>query len=185
MIIFLGVAGSGKSTQGKLLAQKLGCPWLSTGEILRSNLSDEFKEDMKRGKLVGDDIILPLLDSELQNHDAKHAEIIGDGWPRNIVQAKWLDEHIKAGDFNLTAILYIKMDKNLARERIRMQGRSDASDQAVEQRFAEYEHSVIPALDYLKSLGYPVIDIDGSGSIEEVQTNIYKALEGKIEAKNG
>ena len=62
MIVFMGVAGAGKSVQGKLLARDLGFQWISTGEILRANLSGNRKKELLSGKLVGDEELIDLMD---------------------------------------------------------------------------------------------------------------------------
>jgi len=176
MIIFLGASGSGKSTQGKILAEKLNCPWVSTGEILRENLQPEFKKALETGHLVSDDVILPLLKDQLHKQKADIRELIGDGWPRNIVQAKWLDENIKNGSIKLTAIIHLLMKKELAKSRMKQQGRSDGKAEAIDQRFEEYQASVLPALDYLKNLGYKILEIDAAGTVDEVGARVQKTL---------
>ena len=61
MIIFMGVAGSGKSVQGRLLADTLGLPWLSTGEFLRMLISGQRRKDMQAGKLLDIDCLNHLI----------------------------------------------------------------------------------------------------------------------------
>lgn len=159
-----------------MLAKKLSCPWVSTGEILRNHIGQDFKKDLAAGRLVGDETVLPLLEEELHKLHAETGEIIGDGWPRSIAQAKWLDERIKNGSIKLTAIVHLVMPKELARERVKMQGRADGNNEAVDKRFEEYQLAVLPALDYLKKLGYKVLEVEATGTIEEVEQKIDKTL---------
>ena len=94
MIIFTGVAGSGKSVQGKLLADHLGLPWLSTGEFLRMLISGDRRKDMLAGKLLEDKEIIALVQRIFNVIDTKH-EFILDGFPRTIPQAEALEMNFK------------------------------------------------------------------------------------------
>lgn len=159
-----------------MLAKKLGCPWISTGEILRAMPEGDFKKDMGAGRLVSDDTILPLVEKELAKNRADSEEVILDGGPRNITQAEWIDARVKAGKFNVTAVIHLVMDKELALQRMKDQGRTDSSEEAMNRRFDAYQSSVLPALDYLKKLGYKVLEVDATGTIEEVEQKVDKAL---------
>ena len=61
MIIFMGVAGSGKSSQGRQLADEKGLPWLSTGEFLRMMIAGDKRKQMLEGKLLGDEEIITMV----------------------------------------------------------------------------------------------------------------------------
>jgi len=79
-VLLLGAPGSGKGTQGKILAERLGLPKITTGDILRAAVKDgtplgrEAKKYMDDGKLVPDSVILSLIKAELAKPDAK------EGW---------------------------------------------------------------------------------------------------------
>lgn len=99
-IILLGAPGVGKGTQAKLLSKKYHIPHLSTGEILRdfvansrSRLAHDTKETIDQGRLVGDDLIIQIIQDRIQQDDCKQGFIL-DGFPRTLVQAKMLDELI-------------------------------------------------------------------------------------------
>ena len=110
MIIFTGVAGSGKSVQGKMLADYLGLPWLSTGEFLRMLISGERRKDMLAGKLIEDKEIISLVQKIFNVVDTKN-EFILDGFPRTVAQADWLLNQAKHGQLKLTAVVNLKADK--------------------------------------------------------------------------
>lgn len=96
-IIMLGAPGAGKGTQAKRLAEKYGIPHISTGDILRTNISKETelgkkaKSFMDAGALVPDDLVIDLVADRLEEEDAK-AGFIFDGFPRTIPQAQSLDK---------------------------------------------------------------------------------------------
>ncbi|HMT55734.1 MAG TPA: nucleoside monophosphate kinase, partial [Candidatus Saccharibacteria bacterium] len=94
MILFIGVAGAGKSVQGKHLSDLLGFPWISTGELLRMHISGEKRQRMLRGELLTDEelyeIVEPIL-KELMNE----SQIILDGFPRTLAQAQWLEQFVE------------------------------------------------------------------------------------------
>src|SRR5467141_798351 len=91
-IILLGPPGAGKGTQAEKLSQYLGVPRISTGDILRHNVTEntelgkKAKSYMDSGKLVPDDIVMPMMERRLKESDAKKGFIL-DGFPRTIGQA--------------------------------------------------------------------------------------------------
>ncbi|MBL1320612.1 MAG: adenylate kinase [Methylophaga sp.] len=94
--VLLGAPGSGKGTQGVVLAKKYNIPQVSTGDLLRaavsagSELGKKAKTAMDAGALVSDDIVIGLIKERLAEEDAKNGYIL-DGFPRNIAQAEALD----------------------------------------------------------------------------------------------
>jgi len=100
LIILIGPPGSGKGTQGKLLALKLNLPYLSTGDMLRKIVdSDEpigksLKECMNSGKLIPIDLMNNMVEKFLGTEECLKGCIL-DGYPRSIDQAKFLDSIIK------------------------------------------------------------------------------------------
>lgn len=98
--VLLGAPGSGKGTQGVVLAKKYTIPQISTGDLLRaavsagSELGKKAKTAMDAGALVSDDIVIGLIRERLSDDDAKNGYIL-DGFPRNIAQAEALDSMLK------------------------------------------------------------------------------------------
>ncbi len=96
-IVLLGAPGSGKGTLAQILSEKRGIPQISTGDILReavrtgSDLGTKAKAYMNSGKLVPDELILGMVEDRLGKEDCVSGYIL-DGFPRNIDQAKGLDE---------------------------------------------------------------------------------------------
>jgi adenylate kinase family enzyme len=100
MIIILGVAGSGKSTQSQLLVDRLGMNWVSTGELCRRVVTGKRREEMLAGKVLDQDEVIDILDAELKRLDNKN-EIILDGFPRGLKQVAWLLHQEKIGRLKL------------------------------------------------------------------------------------
>src|SRR6478736_5444274 len=98
MIILMGVSGSGKSSQGKILADEHGYAWISTGEILRVLVTGKRRHEMLQGKLLSDEEMIAILDKVLELIDVEQ-EFVLDGFPRTIPQADWLLEQVHAGRF--------------------------------------------------------------------------------------
>lgn len=122
-IVLLGAPGSGKGTQGKLLASKYKIPQISTGDLLRSavaagtNLGRQAKAAMDAGQLVSDDIVLGIIGERISESDAKKGFIL-DGFPRNIPQAEALDRMLDEMKTPLQAALLIDVDTEVLIERL-------------------------------------------------------------------
>ncbi len=175
MIIFTGVAGSGKSVQGKMLADYLGLPWLSTGEFLRMLISGERRKDMLAGKLIEDKEIISLVQKIFNVVDTKN-EFILDGFPRTVAQADWLLNQAKHGQLKLTAVVNLTADKKAVRQRLLSRGRQDDTESAIEERFREYNNSILPILEHFKDSGVPIHDINADQKVNVVQQSIRKQL---------
>lgn len=175
MIILFGNVGSGKGTQAELLAKRLGAKTLSTGELLRRHQDrPDIASALNSGQLVKDEILLPLLEAELKKDDDK--EVILDGFPRNINQVSWLIDKSKAGELKITHIIQLLLPKEKAMERLLNRRRHDDTDASINQRFAEYENNVLPAISEFKKVGYEVKEINADQSIEAVAANIWKSV---------
>lgn len=122
-IVLLGAPGSGKGTQGKLLATKYKIPQISTGDLLRAAviagtaLGRQAKAAMDAGQLVSDDIVLGIIGERLGEPDADKGFIL-DGFPRNIAQAEALDRMLDGLGTPLQAALLINVDVEVLIERL-------------------------------------------------------------------
>lgn len=99
-LVILGAPGAGKGTQAGLLADRLGIPTISTGNLLRAamqqgtELGKQVKEAMDAGKLVSDELIIQLVKERLGQEDCKDGYLL-DGFPRTLAQAKALSGFAK------------------------------------------------------------------------------------------
>jgi adenylate kinase len=176
MIIFMGVAGSGKSLQGRRLADEMGLPWLSTGEFLRMLIAGEKRKDMVAGKLLEDREIIALVQRVFSLID-KHEEFILDGFPRTVQQADWLLNQVKHGQLSVTAVIHLKASEEAVSKRLLKRARPDDTKEAISERFAEYRESIVPILDHFKEAGIKVVDIDSEQEPEAVYRRLVAAVQ--------
>ncbi len=176
MILLMGIAGSGKGTQGKMLADARGYHLLSMGEVLRMYVTGEQRERMLAGELLPDQAIIKIVEQVLNSlPDAE--QVLMDGFPRSITQAEWLMGQVKAGRFKLDTAIHLTASREAVKNRLLGRARIDDKDGAIEKRFDEYEKSTRPLLDWLKQNGVKVIDIDAERTPEEVNADIVKNLD--------
>jgi adenylate kinase len=111
-LVLLGPPGAGKGTQAKRLAEKLGLPHISTGDILRQNVKDgsdlgkQAKGIMEKGLLVPDDLVAKMLDERFNNPDIKKGFIL-DGYPRTLSQAYSLDKILHSKGLAVDVVIYL------------------------------------------------------------------------------
>jgi adenylate kinase len=176
MIILTGVAGAGKSMQGKILADEHGYAWISTGEILRVLVTGKRRQEMLQGKLLSDDEMIHLMDKVLELIDTKQ-EFVLDGFPRTVPQADWLLEQVHKDRFALTAIIHLSASEEVVRERLLERGRVDDTDDAIAKRFSEYRETTLPIIDHLRQEGAKVCDIDAGQSPRDVHDAILECVD--------
>jgi adenylate kinase len=175
VIIFMGVAGSGKSAQGKLLADELALPWLSTGEFLRMLIAGEQRKTMLSGKLLDDQQIIALVRKIFSIIDIKN-EFVLDGFPRTTPQADWLLGEVKYGQLNVSAVIHLQASEEAVTQRLLGRGRRDDQPEVIRERFEEYEQTIKPILTHFHEAGVPVHDINGEQPVEAVHKDILRAL---------
>ncbi|HET7301840.1 MAG TPA: nucleoside monophosphate kinase [Candidatus Saccharimonadales bacterium] len=177
MIILTGVAGAGKSMQGKILADEHGYAWISTGEILRVLVTGKRRQEMLQGKLLSDDEMITILDKVFELINPKQ-EFVLDGFPRTIPQADWLLEQVHGHRFDLTAVVNLSASEDVVRERLTKRGRQDDTDEAIAERFREYQTVTLPILEHFKQENVTVCDIDASRDPRQVHDDILKCIDG-------
>lgn len=182
MIILFGVVGSGKSEQANRLVAKLGIPHISSSQIIRQKGNPNWEALILMGKLIPDTDIISLLEAELARIGAAGNEFILDGAPRSIGQAQWLYKKVQSGELKLTAIIYFKVSKETTIQRLMARGRDDDKKEIISERFRQYEEITLPVLEYFKSRGWAIYEIDGEGTVDEVEKDIWQVLKDKISA---
>jgi adenylate kinase len=175
MIILTGVAGSGKSMQGRLFADENGYAWISTGELLRVLVTGQRRHEMLQGKLLSDDEMITILDKVFELIDLQK-EFVLDGFPRTIPQCDWLLGEVHSGRLNLTAVINLSADEAVVRERLMKRGRVDDSEEAIQKRFDEYRQSTVPILEHLSKENVPVHEIDADQTPDEVHDAILAVV---------
>jgi len=177
-IVLLGAPGAGKGTQAQKLADELGVPQISTGDLFRHNISNgtelglEAKKYLDAGDLVPATLTNALVDDRLDDADAA-AGFILDGFPRSVEQAEALDEMLKKRDLSLDAVLEFRVPEEELVSRLKGRGRADDTEDVIRNRFKVYRDETAPLLDYYSE---SLITVDAVGELDEVFTRAVKAL---------
>jgi len=175
-IIVIGIQGSGKSTQGNLLSDKLNIPYLSSGHIFRemakekTSLSRYIKETMNAGFLISDEKTLEIVQEYLSRAEYKGGYIL-DGFPRTVPQAEHFENGIKG-------VIYLKVSDKEALWRLAGRDdeiREDDTLQAIKKRIALFHEKTEPVIEYYRKKGV-VYEIDGEKSIEDIHEEILEKL---------
>lgn len=179
MILFFGPAGAGKSVQGQILAESHGWRWISIGQLLRGSGDPEILKTISEGKLVNHEKSSQMISDALKKHkDLDH--IILDGYPREVDQAKWLVENTPLHEKSIAMVVVLEVPKEELFQRLIARARNDDEPEAIKRRFEVFERDTLPIIRYFESVGVPMVRINGSGSIEEVQNRIENALKDKV-----
>jgi adenylate kinase len=183
-IVLLGPPGSGKGTQAALLKEHLGVPHISTGVLLRAAVADrtplglQAKAAMDAGELVSDELVLGLIEERMGSADVKSGYLL-DGYPRNLAQAKALDEVLARVDLPVDKAVALTVDEDQIVQRLAKraaeENRSDDTEEVVRNRLSVYRQQTAPVTGYYESKGL-LTEVDGMGSIEEVNQRLTSAL---------
>lgn len=205
-LVLLGVPGAGKGTQARLLEESLGLPQISTGDIFRYNLKNQTelgllaKSYMDRGDLVPDEVTIRMVQDRLQQSDAAKGALL-DGFPRNLIQAKALDE-MTGADGGISLVPLINLSDEEAMRRItgrrvcrtcgavyhiefnppKKEGvcdldggelylRNDDKPETVLNRLYVYYKQTSPLIGYYFAKSV-LVELDGSQPIDVVQTQL-------------
>ncbi len=183
-LLIVGPQGSGKGTQGARIAEALGVPAVSTGDVFRANVTEgtelgqQVQAIIAAGDLVPDELTGAIVRDRLEQDDAA-AGFLLDGYPRNLAQVSDLDAFLQNRDEELTAVieLVVPREESIARlsKRAAEQGRSDDNEESIAKRLSIYEREPAPILHVFRSRGI-VDEIDGVGSLDEITERITAAL---------
>ncbi len=184
-LVLFGPPGSGKGTQSTKLIEKYNLVHLSTGDILRGEITAqtplgiEAKKKMEKGELVSDDIVIGMISNKLDNN-AGAKGFIFDGFPRTTAQAKALDNLLTQKGTAIAVMLSLDVEKqelvNRLLNRGKDSGRADDQDLSViENRIAVYNRETAIVQDYYKAQG-KLKDIQGVGSIDDIFKRLCIAI---------
>lgn len=185
-LLLIGPPGSGKGTQGERLAQRLGLEHIAAGDLLRAEveaqtpLGRRVSEQMQRGDLVPDDVIIDLLMPKVVA--AAHANgYLLDGFPRSVeqaVEARKLAEQVGASP---DAVIYLDAPRaELVRRivaRAEIEGRADDNPETVANRLEVFDEATRPLVDYYRNRGMLHV-VDANMDEQAVTDQIVAALDG-------
>jgi adenylate kinase len=182
VIILLGPPGSGKSTQSEKITAEFGIPGVSTGALLRAEvaagtpLGQKIDGDMKKGALIGDDIVNDLVVARFAKPDAARGLIL-DGYPRTVEQARFLDQLLAKRKSGAPLVLNFTVTKEQVTQRMANRGRADDQPQVVAERLAVYERETKPLLDFYAAHG--VKNIESTGTPDQIFQRVRAILQNQ------
>jgi adenylate kinase len=177
-LLFVGPPGAGKGTQAGRVADRLGIPHISTGDMFRHHASNGTELGgrvdviMKAGDYVPDEITVAMLAERIAEPDAAGGFIL-DGFPRTLVQVEALDGLI--GMDGLDAVIVFDVDVDELNSRLLARGRDDDSEDTIRNRFDVYQSQTAPLLDIYGERGV-VSHVNGLGELDDVTNRILDSL---------
>ncbi|MGI9163614.1 MAG: adenylate kinase [Mycobacterium sp.] len=179
-IVLLGPPGAGKGTQAVKLAENLGVPQVSTGDLFRHNISTgtklglEAKKYMDAGDLVPASLTNALVDDRLDDADLAGGFIL-DGFPRSVEQAEALHDMLARRGLKLDAVLEFRVPEEILVDRLKGRGRADDTEDVIRNRFKVYRDETAPLLDYYQG-EHELQTVDAVGELDEVFARAMHAL---------
>ena len=183
-IVLMGPPGAGKGTQAVVIAQKLGIPHISTGDIFRANVTAgtplglEAKSFMDAGEYVPDSVTNAMVRDRLAQADAANGFLL-DGYPRTLDQINELDDILSGLGSSVERVIEITADTDevVARllNRAIEQGRADDTEDVIRRRMEVYSEQTAPLTDLYGSRGL-LVKVDGLGTVAEVTSRIESVL---------
>ena len=173
-VVLLGKPGSGKGTQGNLLAKEFGLAYISTGKLMRREIAEGTKIGklakpyMDKGEIVPDEIPIQLIEREIKNNPGAKGFVF-KGFPRTIVQAYILDGLLERENMTVSSLIEMKVPTLEAIKRLSARSKTerarpyDASTEMIINRLEQYKEKTVPVVDYYKNLGkYKSVKAEGT-----------------------
>ena len=184
-LIFLGPPGVGKGTQAKKICDHYKIIHLSTGEILRKEISDksevgnQAKTYIDNGNLVPDNVILRIIENRLKANDAQYGYLL-DGFPRTINQAEGLQKIMLQLKHKINSVISLTANEEELILRLinrgKDSGRSDESPEIIRHRQKVYWRQTAPLLEYYNEKKV-LKKVDGLGNITDITKRILETID--------
>lgn len=182
-IIFYAPEGAGKTTQAKMLAEKLGVPCLVSGDLVRRMaetdkgiMGDICRETLAAGHYVADSEMFVLWKARLKDEDTQNGWVI-DGFPRNLTQAEFLEDKLDKHGKKVDLVIYLNVPEEVSISRLLKRGRklSDGSlhdsEELIRERLRRYKAEEASVLEYYRTRGV-LVEINGEQDVESVHKDI-------------
>ena len=184
-LVIFGPPGAGKGTQSNFIAKKFNLFQLSTGALLRreienkTKLGGEISSIINSGNLVSDHIVSDLIETFIANKKYK-SKLIFDGYPRNIAQARNLNNLLEKYDQKIDLVLELSVSLNTIKKRIlerqTQEKRADDKEEIAIKRYETYEKNIRPVIDFYKQSNLLKV-VKGEASISEINVEISDLIE--------
>jgi adenylate kinase len=197
-IVLVGPPGSGKGTQAAILAENLGCPAVSTGELFRAHidggteLGRQAAAFTAAGDLVPDDLTVAMLAERLAESDCRGGYLL-DGFPRSIAQAEHLRDHLASLGTGLDAVLELDVDddeliRRMSSRRVLVDGawtvREDDQPETIRHRLHVYREVTAPLVDFYAAAGL-LVRIEARGEVADIAARALAALRDRSPQPSG
>jgi adenylate kinase len=187
-LLLVAYPGAGKGTQATKLASHYGIAHLSSGELLRAEVTHETRigrvaaDYLRRGDLVPDELVLELLSAPIREA-VRNGGYVLDGFPRTLPQAEMAYSIAKGNeDVELQAVIHLGVGRDELHERLRARAgreqRPDDDETEIVHRFEVFETETEPLLDFYEQRGI-LIHINGERPVEVVFADIVRAVDGR------
>lgn len=187
-IIFIGNSGCGKGTQANLIEKKLK----EKGEkVFHLEIGDEFRDLLnmttytaelarkvsEKGELQPEFLAVKMWANLFNLYYSPEKNVIIDGSPRKVEEAKILHQALKFYGIKNAIVVYVKVPRNVAKERMVSRGRKDDTEEKIEGRLNWFESEVMESIEFFRDHRfYEFIEVDGEESIENINKKIEKEL---------
>lgn len=188
-LILFGPPGSGKGTQSEKLIAKYGLKHLSTGDLLRYEISrqtplgQEAQNFMDKGQLVPDEVVIGMISSALDaNPDCKG--FLFDGFPRTSAQAAALDRLLELKKAPIAVMLALDVSEQELIKRLLKRGETsgrsdDTNDAVIRARIVEYHNKTAVVADHYKQFD-KVVMVKGEGTVDEIFAGLSKEIDARM-----
>jgi adenylate kinase len=184
-IVLFGPPGAGKGTQSQNLIQKYNLVHLSTGDILRGEISNgtplglEAKKLMDQGLLVPDEVVIGMISNKLDQNAATKGFIF-DGFPRTVAQAEALDQLLTSKNDGISGMIALEVDEEELQKRLLIRGKDsgrpdDQNPEIIKKRIHEYTSKTAAVANFYRTQN-KFFAVEGVGTIEDIFNNITKIV---------
>ena len=188
-LILFGPPGSGKGTQSEKLIARYGLKHLSTGDLLRFEISRqtplgrEAQNFMDKGQLVPDEVVIGMISSALDANPHSKGFLF-DGFPRTSAQAEALDQLLEIKKAPITVMLALDVSEEELIKRLLKRGETsgrsdDTNDAVIRARIIEYHTKTAVVADHYQKFN-KVVMVKGEGTVDEIFERLCAAIDAKM-----